>query len=70
MRRRWGLLGIIVAVAVGTAALGLIVGREVQSPEDVATDREPPEPSLIAVPVESRVLNSNVVVRGDIRFSE
>ncbi len=70
MRRRWGLLGIIVAVAVGTAALGWIVGREVQSPEDVATDREPPEPSLIAVPVESRVLNSNVVVRGDIRFSE
>jgi len=70
MRRRWSLLGVIVAVAVGAAALGWIVGREVQSPEDVATDREPPEPSLIAVPVESRVLNSNVVVRGDIRFSE
>lgn len=70
MRRRWGLLGVIVAVAVGAAALGWIVGREVQSPEDAGSDSEPPEPSLIAVPVESRVLNSNVVVRGDIRFSE
>lgn len=70
MRHRWGLLGIILAVAVGAAAIGWIVGREVQSPDEAATEREPPEASLIAVPVESRVLNSNVVVRGDIRFSE
>jgi len=43
-------------------------GSKIQSPAEVAARTAPPEPSPILVPVESRVLSSDVVTRGTARF--
>ncbi|KRT70960.1 MAG: peptidoglycan binding domain-containing protein [candidate division NC10 bacterium CSP1-5] len=40
----------------------------IESPADVAARAAPPTPSPILVPVEERVLNSNIVTRGTARF--
>lgn len=55
-----------VAVAVVAGLVGWLVGREVRSPADAASETAAPNASLIGVPVEKRVLSSNVVVRGTI----
>jgi peptidoglycan hydrolase-like protein with peptidoglycan-binding domain len=44
------------------------VGSKIQSPAEMAARTAPPEPSPILVPVESRVLSSDVVTRGTVRF--
>ena len=61
---------LVAAVAVLAASLGWVAGRQIRSPGQIAADQEPPEPSLITVPVESRTLSQNVVVRGTIRLSD
>ena len=66
-RRRQALVGVVV-LAVVSAGVGFAAGRTIKSPADAAADAEPPEASLITVPVELRVLSSNVVVRGDARL--
>lgn len=64
-QKRRRALGMIVVLAVASAAIGFLAGRTVKSPADAAADAEPPEASLITVPVELRELASNVIVRGD-----
>jgi hypothetical protein len=60
----WAILG-----AVGGTALGAwYMGSKIQSPAEVAARTAPPEPSAILVPAESRVLSSDVVTRGTVRF--
>src|SRR4026207_475478 len=60
----WGILG-----AVGGMALGAwYMGSRIQSPAEMAARTAAPEPSPILVPVESRVLSSDVVTRGTVRF--
>ncbi|UQD69694.1 peptidoglycan-binding protein [Bradyrhizobium japonicum] len=60
----WGILGLV-----GGTALGAwYMGSRIQSPAEVAARTAPPEPSPILVPVESRVLSSDVVTRGTVRF--
>ncbi|WP_223153994.1 peptidoglycan-binding protein [Bradyrhizobium japonicum] len=44
------------------------MGSRIQSPAEMAARTAPPEPSPILVPVESRVLSSDVVTRGTVRF--
>lgn len=66
-RRRQALVGVVV-LAVLSALVGFVAGRTIKSPADAAADAEVPEASLITVPVELRVLASNVVVRGDARL--
>ncbi len=69
MSRR-AILAIVAAVAVASAAIGWIAGQQIKSPADIAAEAEPPEASLITVPVEQQSLSSNVVIRGQVEFSE
>ncbi len=61
-----------VAIGLGAAvvlALGAwIVGGQVRSPAQVAAQTAAPNPSAITVPVERRVLESEVIVRGTVRY--
>jgi peptidoglycan hydrolase-like protein with peptidoglycan-binding domain/multidrug efflux pump subunit AcrA (membrane-fusion protein) len=56
----------------GTVAFALVggwlAGSRIESPADAAARTAPPTPSPILVPVERRVLSSNVVTRGTARF--
>jgi multidrug efflux pump subunit AcrA (membrane-fusion protein) len=55
--------------AMGVAlAAGWLAGSRIESPADAAARTAPPKPSPILVPVERRVLSSNVVTRGTARF--
>jgi multidrug efflux pump subunit AcrA (membrane-fusion protein) len=60
----WGILGVVGGMALGA----WYMGSRIQSPAEVAARTAPPEPSAILVPVESRVLSSDVVTRGTVRF--
>jgi peptidoglycan hydrolase-like protein with peptidoglycan-binding domain len=60
----WTILGLVGGMAVGA----WYAGSHIQSPAEVAARTAPPEPSPILVPVESRVLSSDVVTRGTVRF--
>ncbi|MCP4083431.1 MAG: hypothetical protein GY745_00015 [Actinomycetia bacterium] len=64
------ILGVVAVVAVLSGVVGWFAGQQIRSPADVAADAEPPEASLITVPVEQRTLSSNVVIRGQVEFSE
>ena len=50
------------------AAASWMAGRQIQSPAEAAARTAPPTPSPILVPVEERVLTSDVVTRGTARF--
>jgi putative peptidoglycan binding protein len=50
------------------AAASWIAGSQIQSPAEAAARTAPPTPSPILVPVEERVLTSDVVTRGTARF--
>jgi len=59
-----GLLAIVTAATVGAG----IASFSIESPAEVAARTGPPAPSPILVPVEHRVLSSDVVTRGTARF--
>ncbi len=61
-------LAIGLAGVVAVAAAGFFAGGRVQSPAEVASRRAAPEPSLITVPVERRLLSTEVVTRGTVQF--
>ena len=50
------------------AAVSWIAGSKIQSPAEAAARTAPPTPSPILVPVEERVLSSDVITRGTARF--
>ena len=62
------------ALVIGLAAVILSSGvswaaaSRIRSPAEIAARTAPPKPSLILVPVEKRVLSSDVVVRGTVRY--
>ncbi len=58
----------ILAFATAAAVGGWVAGSRIQSPADVAARTAPPAPSPILVPVEERVLSSDIVTRGTARF--
>src|SRR3990170_2542827 len=60
----FGVLGFAAVLAVG----GWVASLRIESPADVAARAAPPTPSPILVPVEERVLGSNIVTRGTARF--
>ncbi len=60
----YGVLALVAAAVVG----GFLAATWIQSPADVAARTAPPTPSPILVPVEERVLSSNIVTRGTARF--
>jgi putative peptidoglycan binding protein len=57
-------LGAAVILAVGA----WIAGGQVRSPAQIAAETAAPDPSAITVPVERRVLSSEVIVRGTVRY--
>lgn len=60
----WAVLGLVAGMAIGA----WYAGSRIQSPAEMAARTAPPKPSPILVPVESRVLSSDVVTRGTVRF--
>ncbi len=61
-------LGAVLAIVATAALTGWWGFTQVRSPADVAARTAAPTPSPILVPVEERVLSSNVVTRGTARF--
>src|SRR5215471_17345207 len=60
----WGILGVVGGMAIGA----WYMGSKIQSPAEMAARTAAPEPSPILVPVESRVLSSDIITRGTVRF--
>src|ERR1044071_9157690 len=50
------------------AVVSWVAGSKIQSPAEAAARTAPPTPSPILVPVEERVLTSDVITRGTARF--
>lgn len=67
-RKRILLLFVVLALVTAAAVGGWVVGSRVVSPAEAAARTAPPQPSPILVPVEERVLSSNIVTRGTARF--
>jgi peptidoglycan hydrolase-like protein with peptidoglycan-binding domain len=61
------LIGVL-AIAAVAAIGGWVASKQIQSPADMAARAAPPKPSPILVPVEKRVLSSEVVTRGTARY--
>ncbi len=61
------LSGALAAISLA-AGMAWVAGSHIESPADAAARTEPPTPSPILVPVEKRVLGSNIVTRGTARF--
>ncbi len=60
---------IVMAIAVVTAAGGFAAATLIVSPEDAAAQTAPPAAGPITVPIERKVLNADIVTRGDIAFT-
>jgi peptidoglycan hydrolase-like protein with peptidoglycan-binding domain len=58
-----GLGGVIVL-----ALAAWFIGGQIRSPAQIAAETSAPDPSAITVPVEQRVLSSDVIVRGTVRY--
>jgi multidrug efflux pump subunit AcrA (membrane-fusion protein) len=56
------------ACAIALTAGAWIVGRQIRSPAEIAAQTSAPSASAITVPVERRVLSSDVIVRGTVRY--
>ena len=57
-------LGAAVLLAIGA----WVAGAQIKSPAQIAAETAAPDPSSITVPVERRVLSSEVIVRGTVRY--
>ena len=67
-RRRQAMVVVGVALLAGIG--GMLVGTQVRSPADEAASRSAPIPSRITVPVERQVLESSLVLSGEVQFNE
>ncbi len=67
-RKRITSLVLVLALVVVVAAGSWLAGSNIQSPAEAAARTAPPTPSPILVPVEERVLTSDIVTRGTARF--
>ena len=50
------------------AVVSWVAGSKIQTPAEAAARTAPPTPSPILVPVEKRILNSDIITRGTARF--
>jgi peptidoglycan hydrolase-like protein with peptidoglycan-binding domain len=67
-RKRILVLFFVLGLMAIVAVVGWAAGSQIESPAEAAARTAPPTPSPILVPVEERVLSTNVVVRGTARF--
>src|SRR4051794_12846874 len=65
-RRRTVTVGLGGAILL--AAVAWIVGGQIRSPAQIAAETAAPDASAITVPVDQRVLSSEVIVRGTVRY--
>jgi len=49
---------------------GLLVGTQIKSPTQIASETKPPEPGLITARVEQRQLTAQIVARADVVFAD
>jgi peptidoglycan hydrolase-like protein with peptidoglycan-binding domain len=68
-RKRISTIFLVLALMVLTAGASWIAGSNIKSPAEVAARTAPPQPAPILVPVEERVLTSDIVTRGTARFA-
>jgi multidrug efflux pump subunit AcrA (membrane-fusion protein) len=68
MMKRRTLAGLTVGVVVVSSALGWVAASQIRSPAEEAARTAPPSASPILVPVEERVLSTDIVTRGTGRF--
>jgi len=67
-RRRWA-AGIATG-AVLVSGAGLAAGQMIKSPAQAAADSQPPPPSVLTAPVERRVLEDSLTVRGTVTAAQ
>ena len=67
-QRRNRTVGYVLAGAVALAIVAWIAGDQIRSPAQIAAETAAPAASAITVPVEQRVLSSEVIVRGTVRY--
>lgn len=68
--RRRNMALLVIAAAVASAGAGIVIGKQLKSPADAASEADAPEPSRITVPVEKRELVSRLVSNGDVQYNE
>jgi Putative peptidoglycan binding domain len=61
-------IAIGLALAIALSVVAWAAGRSIRSPAQVAAETAAPDPSAITVPVQKRVLSSDVIVRGTVRY--
>lgn len=61
-----GAMGLVVAAG----GVGWVAGATITSPADAAANADAPEPSLITVAVDQRVLSADIIARGSISYSD
>ncbi len=67
-QKRLTLISLILTAVVVLAVGSWLLGSRIKSPAEIAAEVAPPPASLILVPVEKRVLTSDIVTRGTARF--
>jgi peptidoglycan hydrolase-like protein with peptidoglycan-binding domain len=67
-RKRITSIFLVLVLVALSAGASWIAGSNIKSPAEVAARTAPPPPSPILVPVEKRVLSSDIVTRGTARF--
>lgn len=67
-RRR--VIVLVAGVALLSLVLGMVLAGRVMSPEEAASRTDPPEASYVTAPVERRVVQSQVVTRGDFVYED
>ena len=59
-----GLIGTVIV----SAAVGWVASSQIRSPAEIAARTAPPPASAILVPAEQRILSTDIVTRGTVRF--
>ena len=66
--KRTTVLALVLAAVVVAGAGGWLAGKSIKSPAQVVAEAEPPAASRITVPIETRTISSDIIIRGDVRF--
>jgi peptidoglycan hydrolase-like protein with peptidoglycan-binding domain len=67
-RRRTLVLFAVLGLSAVATVGGWLAGSRIESPADAAARTAPPAPSPILVPIEQRILSSDIITRGTARF--
>lgn len=63
-------LSIAMAAVILAAGGGWVAAQQIRSPAELAARAQPPEPSLITVPLQRVRLTADLVIRGDVVFDD